>query len=98
MIKYSLLGRKMNNELRVSYKKVCGFICAVLLLFIYVLNKNTCDNKKFDDEPLEAQLLPTIYCVTPTYSRYIFLSLLLYDLGFKTVFFFLPSDLYRKQN
>lgn len=67
MVTYSLLSRKMNNEIRLSYKKslVIGF--SFVVLFIYALTKTSCDPQP--SSKLESSGGPIIYAVTPTYNR-----------------------------
>lgn len=67
MVNYSLLGRGMTNELRISHRRALFLSISVALLFIYVLNKNSCE--KQDPEKDELKSLPTIYAVTPTFYR-----------------------------
>lgn len=68
MVKYTALigNRKMNGELRISYKKLIVSVLAVVAVFIYVLNKNSCPQVEPITEILNK---PVIYAVTPTYSR-----------------------------
>lgn len=68
MVKYTALigNRKMNGELRISYKKLIISVLAVVAVFIYVLNKNSCPQVEPITEILNK---PVIYAVTPTYSR-----------------------------
>lgn len=72
MIKYNHLGRKMNREIRVSYRHALIAGVSVFLLFIYTLSsrKNEiCENIENKDEVNEFIELPTIYAITPTYAR-----------------------------
>lgn len=69
MVNYSLLGRKMNSELRLSYRKALAVGVSVFLLFVYVLNRNSCEPAEQTDNSSEIAQLPTIYAVTPTYYR-----------------------------
>lgn len=69
MVNYSLLGRKMNSELRLSYRKALAVGVSVFLLFVYVWNRNSCEPAEQTDNSSEIAQLPTIYAVTPTYYR-----------------------------
>lgn len=67
MIKYTFLGnRKMNSEIRISYKKFVIFIITIIIVFIYVLSKNSCESSQPEKVVFEE---PIIYAVTPTYYR-----------------------------
>lgn len=60
----------MNNEIRCSVRKVCAIGCATFLLFLYTLNRNSCEDSNLDKKfTEESALSPIIYCVTPTYKR-----------------------------
>lgn len=64
MVTYSLLSRKMNNEIRLSYKKSLIIGLLIVVLFIYALSKTSCD------PPAKPEInQPVIYAVTPTYYR-----------------------------
>lgn len=67
-MKYSSLGRKMNTEVRLSYKKICVSVCAILFLFIYVFNKKSCISQP-NQIAVSSSVEPIIYCITPTYNR-----------------------------
>lgn len=67
MVNYSLLGRGMSNEIRISHRRALFLAISVGLLFIYVLNKNSCEEQKSDKNELSS--LPIIYAVTPTFYR-----------------------------
>jgi len=56
----------MNNELRISYRKVLVLGISIAALFLYV-SKNSCEPLKHESDEIKA--LPIIYAVTPTYSR-----------------------------
>lgn len=58
----------MNNEIRLSYRKVLAILISLLILFVYILNKKSCESAVQIDSS-ESQGLPTIYAVTPTYYR-----------------------------
>lgn len=69
MVTYSLLSRKMNNEIRLSYKKSLIIGLSFTVLFIYALSsKSSCPEK--DSSPKQHKGDgPIIYAVTPTYYR-----------------------------
>ncbi|CRL04466.1 CLUMA_CG017549, isoform A [Clunio marinus] len=70
MSNYSLLNRKMNSEIRISGKKLLGIVAVVLILFIYVFNKNSCTSSQNQEKYQEDKSPSTIiYAVTPTYYR-----------------------------
>lgn len=72
MTKYTLLNRRMNNEIRISSRKAIATVIITLILFIYLLNKNSsCDNIKDTNQAatLDSDNLPIIYAITPTYNR-----------------------------
>lgn len=81
MVNYSQLNRKMNSELRLSFKKLFAIGVSIVVLFVYALSKNSCseikhekdsiraDNKKAVESNQKANAPPLIYCVTPTYFR-----------------------------
>lgn len=81
MVNYSQLNRKMNSELRLSFKKLFAIGVSIVVLFVYALSKNSCseikhekdsiraDNKKAVESYQKANAPPLIYCVTPTYFR-----------------------------
>lgn len=67
MVKYNVLGhRKMNSEIRISYKKLIISVLSVLAAFIYVLSKNSCEQSQSVQKTFTE---PIIYAVTPTYNR-----------------------------
>ena len=67
MVTYSLLGRKMNNEIRISSKKALALGISIAALFVYMLSKNSCEPSHKKSNEIRAS--PMIYAVTPTYSR-----------------------------
>lgn len=67
MVTYSLLSRKMNNEVRISSKKALALGISIAALFVYTISKNSCEPTKHESDEIKAS--PIIYAVTPTYSR-----------------------------
>lgn len=67
MVNYSPLGRKMNNEIRISCRKAIVLGISITALFIYVVSKNSCESSKHESDEIKAS--PIIYAVTPTYAR-----------------------------
>lgn len=59
----------MNSEVRLSYRKALVVGVSVFLVFVYVLNRNSCEPAEKTDNSAEIAQLPTIYAVTPTYFR-----------------------------
>lgn len=60
----------MNNEIRLSYRKVLAILISLLILIVYILNKKSCEPAvAVQNDSSESQGLPTIYAVTPTYYR-----------------------------
>lgn len=74
MTKYTLLNRRMNNEIRLSYRQavVIGLVTFISFLFAFSRN-SSCNNKSEDlsasSSSLMSDNLPIIYAVTPTYYR-----------------------------
>lgn len=58
----------MNSEIRISQRKAVGAAVVVVLLFIYILNRNSCDLDNAEKSEIGSDL-PTIYAITPTYYR-----------------------------
>lgn len=58
----------MNSEIRISQRKALGVAVVVTILFIYVLNRNSCDSENLEKSEITT-LLPIIYAITPTYYR-----------------------------
>ena len=71
MVNYSLLGRKMSNEVRLSHRKALAIVISVFFLFVYTLSRSSCEPTEFADNNIGEPLshLPTIYAVTPTFNR-----------------------------
>lgn len=69
MLNYSLLGRKMNSDIRLSSRRALAITISVFLLFIYVLSRNSCETTEQTDNSSTITHSPLIYAVTPTYYR-----------------------------
>lgn len=71
MTNYSVLGRKMNSELRLSYRKLLTIVVLLMILFVYILNKSSCESQENYDQILDQIEEPSavIYAITPTYYR-----------------------------
>ena len=70
MTKYTLLNRRMYNEIRLSYRQVIVITIITFMLFIYAFSGNkTCNESSSSSVLLTDNNLPVIYAVTPTYYR-----------------------------
>lgn len=72
MTKYTLLNRRMSSEIRISHRKCIAITLGIFLLFIWALSRTSlCDDNThaLSRESLDADSLPIIYAVTPTYYR-----------------------------
>lgn len=71
MTKYTLLNRRMNNEIRLSYRQTVVIGIILFISFLYALSKNSCNNEQSSASSLTSldENLPIIYAVTPTYYR-----------------------------
>lgn len=74
MTKYTLLNRRMNNEIRLSYRQAVVIGIITLISFLYALSRDSSCNKIEESAASSAismngENLPIIYAVTPTYYR-----------------------------
>lgn len=72
MTKYTLLNqRRMNNELRLSYRQAIVIGISIFIAFIYAFNRNgSCEQSAISNLVMNnEENLPIIYAVTPTYFR-----------------------------
>lgn len=75
MTKYSLLNRRMNNEIRLSYRQAVVIAIITFISFLYALSGNSSCNSNFEESAASPAIgengenLPIIYAVTPTYYR-----------------------------
>lgn len=72
MTKYTLLNRRMSNDIRLSYRQAIVIGIITFISFIYALSKNSC-NSNVEESAASSLInggnLPIIYAVTPTYYR-----------------------------
>lgn len=74
MTKYTLLNRRMNNEIRLTYRQAVVIGIITLISFLYSLSRDSSCNKIEESAASSAidmngENLPIIYAVTPTYYR-----------------------------
>lgn len=71
MVNYTLLGRKMNNEVRINQRLLIIIATVLCLLFLYLITRETCSNSTNNVKTDNSELitLPIIYAITPTYAR-----------------------------
>lgn len=58
----------MYNEIRISQRKAIGVAVVLIVTFVYVLNRNSCEPENVNKSELKSEL-PIIYAITPTYYR-----------------------------
>lgn len=67
MVNYSHLSRKMNSEIRVSCRKLVIISVSLLVLFIYVLSKSSCESSGSSNARIsvdDGEVSPVIYAVS----------------------------------
>jgi galactosylgalactosylxylosylprotein 3-beta-glucuronosyltransferase 3 len=74
MSKYTLLNRRMSNDIRLSYRQAIVIGIITFISFLYALSGDSSCNKIEESAASSAisengEHLPIIYAVTPTYYR-----------------------------